>query len=757
MISLDTETTGLDLHHDAKPFMVQTCDEKGKQTWWEWPVNPLTREPEIPARDLREIQRMLDKADEIVLQNPKFDVTALRTVMPDLKWDWGKTRDTLLAGHLLASNQPHDLTTMALIYLDVNVKPHEDTIEKATKEARRIAKREYPDWKVSQKDMEGGPSVKEKTWKHDMWLPIEVAKAENYPRGECSVVNRRREEFDVYIGRGSVWGNPFVIGKDGNRQEVIAKYALWLKNNQELLGRLPELDGKRLGCFCKPEDCHGDMLVALVGELRHPWFSLCADYGLSDSETTLALYLRQRELLKERKLWKIYEERLKVLPVVYEMENYGITLNRNRLNKLVEKYREESEEAGGVCVGIAESLDYELDLPKGSNNNSLKEFVFGPLKLPQIKMSKKTGAPSLDKEVMETYLTTLPERGKQLLFVKKLLAKRGRDTALSYMKSYEKFWLPLDESQTEGYTRIIKGKKPEWYRLHPSLNPTGTDTLRWSSKNPNEQNISKKEGFNLRYCFGPAPGREWWALDAKNIELRIPAYEADETEQIELFERPDDPPYYGSNHLLVCHVLHPEKFEECVADGVSFKDRYKTEYGWVKNGNFAVQYGAVEASGTADRAYHVVGGQRLIQSRFRRVSELNELMIEFASEHGYVETIPDKTVDPDHGYPLLCSRNRWGSIKPTVPLNYHVQGTAMWWMMKAMIRCQAYLDTLRNCYMIMQVHDELVFDFPKGKKQNLPKIRKLAKLMEQGGDDIGIPTPVNIEYHAETWSEGVTL
>ena len=85
---------------------------------------------------------------------------------------------------------------------------------------------------------------------------------------ECKVVNLRKEKYDVYIGRGSKWGNKFVIGKDGDREEVVRKYKEWLLQNKELLGSLHELKDKVLGCFCKPKACHGDVLVELVNELR---------------------------------------------------------------------------------------------------------------------------------------------------------------------------------------------------------------------------------------------------------------------------------------------------------------------------------------------------------------------------------------------------------------------------------------------------------------------------------------------------------
>lgn len=71
------------------------------------------------------------------------------------------------------------------------------------------------------------------------------------------------EDNDVYIGRGSKWGNPFIIGRDGTREEVVEKYFYHAARSPELLRSLPELTGKRLLCFCKPEECHGDVLVFL--------------------------------------------------------------------------------------------------------------------------------------------------------------------------------------------------------------------------------------------------------------------------------------------------------------------------------------------------------------------------------------------------------------------------------------------------------------------------------------------------------------
>lgn len=80
------------------------------------------------------------------------------------------------------------------------------------------------------------------------------------------VVNVRAESFDVYIGRPSKWGNPFVIGRDGDRAAVIAKFKAYLLSQPALMEQLAELEGKKLGCFCFPNSCHGDAIVEVFRE-----------------------------------------------------------------------------------------------------------------------------------------------------------------------------------------------------------------------------------------------------------------------------------------------------------------------------------------------------------------------------------------------------------------------------------------------------------------------------------------------------------
>lgn len=81
------------------------------------------------------------------------------------------------------------------------------------------------------------------------------------------VVNVKTDYYDYSIMRGTIWGNPFILGKDGNREEVITKYEEYARNNLVIIKSLHVLSGKRIGCVCKPLYCHGDIIVKLFKEI----------------------------------------------------------------------------------------------------------------------------------------------------------------------------------------------------------------------------------------------------------------------------------------------------------------------------------------------------------------------------------------------------------------------------------------------------------------------------------------------------------
>jgi hypothetical protein len=165
------------------------------------------------------------------------------------------------------------------------------------------------------------------------------------------------------------------------------------------------------------------------------------------------------------------------------------------------------------------------------------------------------------------------------------------------------------------------------------------------------------------------------------------------------------------------------------------------------------------------------GGYTKLRNGNPDLFKLSDKWIQYATKHGYVETLPDRVISPNRGYPMLCTRTEYSEILPTVPFSYHVQGTAGWIMARAEVECEAYLDKLRESngftgFITMDVHDEMVFDFPKRgdplkdpDNSNLGIICVIKDLMEDRGMDLipSIPTTVKVEYHPDNWSEGITV
>lgn len=708
-IAIDCETTGIDLYHGAKPYLVTICEEGKTPEFWEWDVDPLTREPDPKQirRDIYQIKDMIFSADEIITHNGKFDITALQTVIPDIveHWPWEKHFDTLMATHLLESILTHNLTDVATRWLKVNIKPVEDALEKACKEARNFCRHKLPHWKLAREGEEEMPSVKgdkksknkggadERPWKNDGWLP----------RTLC----RFSEVFS---------------------------------------------------------------------EKEHPWKTVLSDYAVVDSAATVACWPLMKKKIIEEGLWDNFiEDRMPLIRAGKYMEQRGVSISLGELGRMKEKYLNDSYTHQQRCMGIAASYDYELELPKGGGrNNNLEKFMFEVMKLP-VEERTEAGKPCIDKEVMAHYTVSLPDKSRQLYFCQSLLKMRKVEKSKEFLEGYLRFGIP--DPHHDGF--VV---------LHPNFNPTGTSTTRWGTTNPAVQTVSKAEdsdGNTVRWCFCPSPDRELWSMDAKNIELRIPFYVSGEEALIDLFERPNDPPYYGSNHLANFHAVYPDIWDDAVQKvgfdkaGPYCKKTYAaTWYQWCKNGGFAKQYGGQRRK--VDATFRRKGCFDLLESKFSKLATLNKAKIDMANRLGYVETMPVR--GRARGYPLMCTRTSWESVLPTVPLSYFVQGTAMEWTNRAMLRCEEQLRKWRaegfDAYVMMQVHDELVFNFPRSKthpkedlerekrvgkgkpyfrSSNLWRARVLQRLMEKGGEDIGLPTPVGVEYHDSSWGVGMTM
>lgn len=705
MVSLDTETTGKDLYHGSRPFFVTMWDGKTETPdYWEWEVDPLTRRPLIPEGDLRDLRGIFES----------------RRVW---EGERGSEEDVLIL-----QNPKFDVRALATIGIDG-----------------------FP-WGQVRDTLTAGHLLNTKM-PHNLtdmtchYLGVDIEPLEKEAEKIVQECRRLcRSKFpDWRIAKDGYEDMPSVKKNSGKEKEDKSwKADMWLPRALAIELDLPD---------------------------EHPWWHVLANYANADSMVTHSLWITLRERLRSEGLWDIFAKARNKLPqLTFGLESRGVTCSKKSMDHMARTYLEESHENGEICRNIARSYNFNLSLPKGASpNKSVRDFVLNVLGLEKIyKENAKSDEPTLDKAALAYYLHSLEPGTKEHLFIKSLLGKRARDKALTDLAGYRRFWVPVN--------RDVREREGEWYRLHPNLNPCGTDTLRWSCRNPNGQNIKQEEAtdvdeMSIREIFGPLPGREWWACDGKNLERRIPAYEANEEDIIYLFERPDEPPYFGSEHLMVAHMIFPREFERCRdsrgnLDGRLFKEHYLSLYKRTKNGNFSIQYNAGKRK--ADATFGVSGAFDLIKSRFHRQETLNQKCIRTAERLGYVETIPDRTVDPERGYPIGCARE-YGRVKPTLPFNYHTQGTACWWMMMCMIRVEEKLAQWRregfDAYLIMQVHDELLFDFPKAthprtspEESNLWRVQELKKLMEVNGQNlvVPIPTPVSIVYYDVNWTGGYT-
>ncbi len=746
IISLDCESTGVDLIHGAMPYIVTWCEEGQAPLFCEWEVDPLTRRVCVPQEDVAYIQQVIEEAELIYLQNSQFDALALRTI--GIALPWHKVRDTLVAGHLLASNYSHALDDMVEEYLGQRhgeeMVKRESVIRDITKTARTIVKKEFPQWHISKEGEEDMPSVKssskrdeDKPWKGDMWLPraLMKAKSRNY---------------------------------------------------------IPEL-----------------------------WGTACSHYACGDSSYTMMLGPVMERIVRERGYWTHYEQRLHMMRVCHEMKCIGVTAIGEYTENTIDDYERYCAEASAELVCIAAEYGHDLDLAKGAAlNDNMRDFFYGsrhqvcdrceytkrlkhwngegdgyahidthcpkcakggrrkqpvhqPLRmvgrtnldLPIIE-SKKSGNACLDKDAMQEYLGT--QEGAAHDFIKLLMDKRKHDTDLSYMQAYRRFWVPLQGS-------------PGYYQIHPWINPCGTDHLRCSSNGPNLQNVGGQEDkcdecngdgcdwchgtgksrISVKYCFGPAPGREWYSMDYKSIEARLPAYESGEPKMIEVFEKPNEPPYWGNLYNLTASVLYPDEYWPTAQDKDRFRADYKRLYKQSKFFVLAKNYGAGRNKG--DLLSKIKNSYDRVDGEFPKLAALQKKILALANKTGWVYTIPTRAVDPTKGYPLLASRTEDNYILSTTPFNYHTSGTACECKNLALIRCAdqcaQWRDEGFDAWVILEVHDEILFDFPKGESwdSNLWRAMILRDLMEQSGEDLvpSIPTPVKVEYHSVTWAEGV--
>lgn len=442
----------------------------------------------------------------------------------------------------------------------------------------------------------------------------------------------------------------------------------------------------------------------------HPFWTVLGRYALTDAERTMGLWEAYREEADEDPaVWDLYEPRRRHLGIAWEMEENGTTLRKPKLTEAAGDYGEEAERTRKVSLRMADHCLDNLNSPK-----QLQGALYGHLGLKPKKRTKEGW--STDADTLRELILQVSTKSKPYHFIRSLMSHRKLSKAVDYLDAYRLSGFP------------VKGMGKDWLRIHPSYNICGTATTRLASYDPNTQNISKQEDFNLRRVFGPLPGREWWSIDYKNIELRIFAYQSGDQRLIDAFERGQ------SVHLIIGEVLHPKLFSKLGPE--KFKKR--EEYRWTKNGNFSLIYGASQKK--ADATYRVPGAYDRIRKTLPKIDRFIQSKYQEGRETGRVITLG--------GYPLQVPAR-----EPHKAANYFVQGSAGWAMVMAMVRVDAYLRSLEeDVRLIMSIHDELNMDSPQGTSHAI--IQDIVDLMEESGTDLGLPTPVDVELITDNWAEG---
>jgi DNA polymerase I-like protein with 3'-5' exonuclease and polymerase domains len=444
----------------------------------------------------------------------------------------------------------------------------------------------------------------------------------------------------------------------------------------------------------------------------HPWWNVLDVYGSLDAVRVIGLYQHLYRWLKEEGLYPQYKWRKKLLPVFYRMESHGTTISQTRWKAAKNNF--------ATLAATAERKAFKLAGNKIDNLRSSKQLqglLYGTWKLPATKATKE--GYSTDADTLQGLLDILDKDSKPYLFIKNLVASRKCGKMGDYLEEYHAYGIRIDSNQ-------------DWLKLYSTTNLTGTATTRVSKQNPNDQNVSKKEEYNLREIFGPMPGREWYSIDYNNIEMRIFAYESGDKRLIRAFESGQ------SVHMIIAQELWPEEVKRLGEEAFKETDLYR----WVKNGNFALIYGASPRK--ADATYHRKGAYERIRKGLPLIDKFMQQKFSEGRRNGYVTTLG--------GYRLQVPHD-----KPHVAVNYFVQGSAGVIIQQAMPKVDAYLQSIGPEYkLIMMIHDELDFDFPR-KKANTSHIKHICHLMASSGNRFGIPTPVEAKRIRESWAHGEKL
>lgn len=432
-----------------------------------------------------------------------------------------------------------------------------------------------------------------------------------------------------------------------------------------------------------------------------------AEYAAEDADITLRLHEVLNAELKEcESLLTLYTDiELPVSQVLTNMEHEGAFVEANKLHQQSSELEQRLQQLELQAHELAGEA-FNLASPK-----QLQQIFFEKLELPIIKKTPK-GQPSTAEEV-------LVELSRDYDLPKVILEHRG----LAKLKNTYTDKLPLMIQPSTG-------------RVHTSYHQAVTATGRLSSTDPNLQNIPvrNEEGRKIRQAFEAPEGFVMVAADYSQIELRIMAHLSSDKGLVDAFTHGKD--------------IHKATAAEIM--GVDVADVTTEMRRHAKAVNFGLIYG-MSAFGLARQ---IDTGRKEAQAyidtyfaRYPGVKEYMDRTRELAAKQGYVETLFGRRLH----LPEINSKNgmRRAAAERTA-INAPMQGTAADIIKRAMIDMQEWLQTEgTDVRMIMQVHDELIFEVPEAKLEAVSA--KIKEVME-GAVELNVPLQVDVGSGAN-WDE----
>jgi len=429
-------------------------------------------------------------------------------------------------------------------------------------------------------------------------------------------------------------------------------------------------------------------------------------YACEDSDITYKLYcIFKDKLLDKDLLVQFHKNEMPFVSVLANLESNGVFIDSKKLNDISAKFEKKINK---IEKTIYKSIGYEFNI---NSTLQLRDILFDKLKLKPFKKTKK-GEFSTDSESLQSI-------EDQHSIVKEILAYR--------------FYSKLKSTYLDSLPELINVNSN---RVHTSYNQTGTSTGRLSSSNPNLQNIPIKtdEGKQIRESFSsPKNDSVIISADYSQIELRLLAHFSGDPTMLKSYKNNED-----------IHLNTASEIFEVPINKITSQQR-----SLAKTINFGIIYGIGPKRLSLQIDSDIKTAKEYIEkyfSRYSRVKNYFEDTISFTRENGYIETILNRKrylKDINSKNFILRSANERAAI------NTPIQGSAADVIKLAMININQDKELKNYAKLVIQVHDELVFECKKDKVEYVSK--KVKNYME---NSIKIKVPLKVDINkGQSWSD----